>query len=106
MRPSFIGLFATGLLNLAVVILFLLNYKKLTSVQLLGVVLLFSISIGIHSLLHGHQEIHYGFNPLKKIKKIMRGGRDSSNDSDSDSENDSKKPYHRRGCRCPYCGNK
>ena len=65
MRPSFIGLFATGILNLASVILFLFNYKKFTSIQLLGVILLFSISIGIHSLLHGHQEVYYGFNPLE-----------------------------------------
>lgn len=69
-RPSFIGLIVTGFLNLIAVILLFINYKKFNSLQILGIVLLLSISIGTHAKLHAHEEIHYGFNPLESGMKM------------------------------------
>jgi hypothetical protein len=64
MRPSFLGLIATGLINLVAIVLLLVNLKAFSAVMLVQVVLLLGISIGIHSILHFQEEVHYGFNPL------------------------------------------
>lgn len=64
MRPSFLGLMATGFLNLIAIILIAINFKAISPVVMVQVVLLLCISIGIHSMLHFHEEVHYGFNPL------------------------------------------
>ena len=65
MTPSFIGLIATGFLNLIAVIMFLVNVGSMQAAVILQVVLLLAISIGIHSVQHFQQEVHYGFNPLE-----------------------------------------
>lgn len=64
MRPSFLGLIATGFLNLAAVILILVNLKAMSGAVLVQVILLLCISIGIHSQLHFNEELYYRFNPL------------------------------------------
>ncbi|QIG60193.1 hypothetical protein [Dishui Lake large algae virus 1] len=64
MRPSFLGLVATGLLNLVAVILILVNFKVMSAVMFVQVILLLCISIGIHSQLHFNEELYYKFNPL------------------------------------------
>ncbi len=65
MTPSFIGLVASGLLNLVAVVIFLINIETISATALVQVILLLAISIGIHSLQHFQQEVHYGFNPLE-----------------------------------------
>lgn len=65
MRPSFLGLILTGLLNLVIVILILMNLQAMSGVVLIQVLLLLCISIGIHSMLHFYEEYHYDFNPLE-----------------------------------------
>lgn len=65
MTPSFLGLLFTGFLNLIAVILFLIYSTTMTATMILQTFLLLSISIGIHSILHFQQEIHYNFNPLE-----------------------------------------
>lgn len=65
MKPSFLGLIATGFLNLLAIILVLVNFNAITSAMFIQIVLLFAISIGIHSMLHFQQEIHFDFNPLE-----------------------------------------
>lgn len=65
MKPSFLGLIATGFLNLLAVILILVNSASIDAPMLIQITLLLCISIGIHSMLHFQQEIHYDFNPLE-----------------------------------------
>lgn len=65
MRPSFLGLIATGFLNLAAVILILVNSASMSAIMWIQVLLLLCISIGIHSILHFYEEIKYKFNPLE-----------------------------------------
>ena len=65
MTPSFLGLIATGFLNLIAVILFLVNVEAMSMTIIVQVVLLLAISIGIHSMQHFQQEVHHGFNPLE-----------------------------------------
>lgn len=65
MRPSFLGLILTGLLNLVAVILVAVNFNAIPAVMFIKIILLFCISIGIHSMLHFQEELYYGFNPLE-----------------------------------------
>lgn len=65
MRPSFLGLIATGFINLLAVVMLLLHLPSFTPVMLVPVLLLLGISIGVHSLLHFQEEVHYDFNPLE-----------------------------------------
>ena len=64
MRPSFLGLVITGFMTLFAVILIIMYYDTLKKAELIYIVLLLSISIGIHSLLHANEEIYFNFNPL------------------------------------------
>lgn len=64
MRPSFLGLIATGFLHLVAIILIIANWSMINAVAFIEIVLLLCISIGIHSMLHFNEEFHYGFNPL------------------------------------------
>jgi hypothetical protein len=66
--PSFNSLVITGLLLLFSLVLFIQNRKeilKLGHPKLIKLVLLASIAIGIHGLLHLGTESIYGFNPYK-----------------------------------------
>lgn len=65
MTPSFLGLIFTGFLNLIAVILLLIYSTSMSAPVLIQYILLLAISIGIHSILHFQQEIHYNFNPLE-----------------------------------------
>ena len=65
MTPSFLGLIISGFLNLIAIILIIVNFNVITSAMFVQFVLLLAISIGIHSVLHFQQEVHFGFNPLE-----------------------------------------
>ena len=92
MRPSFLGLAFGGILIGVAAVLLLIGK---TNTRLIAIILLLSIAISVHSILHFYEEIVYGFNPLKggsfiakdkpiiKIKKIKY---DSDSDSDSDDD--------------------
>lgn len=64
MRPSFLGLIATGIISLIALIIYTMNYNSFTAIDHLQFWLLFGILIGIHSILHHLEEIQYEFNPL------------------------------------------
>jgi len=64
-RPSFLAFNLQGILLAIIMLLFINNYKSLTKKELMYVLLLFSITVGIHSILHHVEEMYYGFNPLK-----------------------------------------
>jgi hypothetical protein len=65
LRPSFLALMLSGILNLIALLFFISNFKYLKSKDVLLVIILFSIAVSCHGLLHGHIEIHYGWNPLE-----------------------------------------
>lgn len=65
MKVSFVALIVSGLLNLIALIMLFNNYGKLEINQLLMIVLLFSIAISLHGLLHGYAEIYLDYNPLE-----------------------------------------
>lgn len=62
MRPSFIGLAFGGIL-IGVAIVLLLMKKQ--DNKLIGIILLLSIAVSVHSILHFGEEIVYGWNPLE-----------------------------------------
>ena len=70
MRPSFLAHILNGLLLAMGIILFLTNYKNISSDNIVGLILLLSIAIGVHGIMHHYEEIHYGFNPLENQWKI------------------------------------
>lgn len=93
MRPSFLGLAIGGILiGVALVILLL----KKPNIRLVVIMLLLSIAISVHSVLHFGEELIYGWNPLKKgsfmtkdkpiVKMKYKKEKDDNSDNDSDSD--------------------
>lgn len=66
-RPSFIALILSGLTIGIALILFMISSDKLNMSQVSQMVLLFSIAVSLHGLLHFMYEHHYRFNPLTKM---------------------------------------
>lgn len=66
-KPSFLALIFSGFLNLYALIFLINNFKNLSLQTRLITVLLFSIAISSHGILHGHIEVHNGWNPLAGI---------------------------------------
>jgi|APGre2960657444_1045066.scaffolds.fasta_scaffold200770_1 hypothetical protein len=64
MRPSFLGLIASGLLIFLSIIVVLMNYKYIHAEHAVMIVLLFAIAISAHSIQHSLEEIFFHFNPL------------------------------------------
>jgi hypothetical protein len=69
LRPSFLAFNFHGILLAIILLLFIKNYKTLNNKELLNILLLFSITVGIHSILHHIEEQLYGFNPINYIVK-------------------------------------
>lgn len=66
-RPSFLGFMLNGLLLGIGIIMFAINYKTLDTNYSILIILILSIAIGVHSMLHYREEKDYGFNPLKVL---------------------------------------
>lgn len=66
-RPSFFALILSGLTLGIALVLFILSSETLNKAQVCQMVLLFSIAISLHGLLHFMYEHHYKFNPLAKM---------------------------------------
>ncbi len=70
LAPSVNALIVTGLLLLALLIVFVRNFRnfvKLDFYKKLSLLSLFVIAIGIHGLIHLGVEINYGLNPYQTI---------------------------------------
>ena len=68
--PSFYAHIMNGFLLLIALIILYKNYSKINKIEpykQVIVVLLFSLSIGIHSLSHLGMEKYYGYNPMSYI---------------------------------------
>lgn len=68
--PSINSLFFTGILILFIFITFIINLKKIISLnyyQKLILLSTISIALGIHGLIHLGVETNYNFNPYKWI---------------------------------------
>jgi hypothetical protein len=66
-RPSFIAFMLNGLLLGLALLVFLFNYKSFDNKELITLILIASIAVGVHSMLHYREEKDYGFNPIKKL---------------------------------------
>ncbi len=65
--PSFYAHALNGILLLIATILFFKNYQKIMRLEphiIVGLVLLFSLVIGVHSISHLGLEAVYNYNPL------------------------------------------
>ena len=71
MRPSFFGFILQGLLLAIFAIYFVNNYKSLSKKDIMLYVLLSSIAVGLHSMIHDREERYYGFNPLENSYSIL-----------------------------------
>ncbi len=69
-KPSFISLTLNGILILFVLVLFFANYNEYTKnhTNFLIIIILLSIMLGIHGLLHLGMEQAYNYNPLETGK--------------------------------------
>ena len=70
--PSLYAHVLNGLLFLVAIIYLYLNYsqvKKLSSYKVIIMMLIFSIAIGVHGLLHLGLESIYGYNPINVLLK-------------------------------------
>jgi hypothetical protein len=65
MRPSFLSHIMNGLIILVAIYLYCMNHRNIDMANTLVILLLLSISFGIHGILHHYEEIHYNFNPLE-----------------------------------------
>ena len=68
LKPSLISSVITGLILMFVIILMMINYKRVTKsppIELASFLCVLSIAIGSHGLLHLGLEAVYGYNPLK-----------------------------------------
>jgi hypothetical protein len=65
MRPSFIGHIMNGLLLFFALWMFYNNWNTIDKTNIIIIIILLSIAIGIHSILHHCEEIYYDFNPLE-----------------------------------------
>jgi hypothetical protein len=66
-RPSFFALILSGLTIGIALILFIISSETLNMSQVCQMILLFSIAISLHGLLHFMYEHHFRFNPLAKM---------------------------------------
>jgi len=67
LKPSFYGHIINGVLLFIAVILLYKKYSKIIQLEpykLISLMLLLSISVGIHSLSHLGLEKGYGYNPI------------------------------------------
>jgi hypothetical protein len=67
-KPSFYSLAITGILILLVFIKIIFNWNEFEQLALtdyLIILLLLTIGLGIHGLLHLGLEVHYNYNPLE-----------------------------------------
>jgi hypothetical protein len=65
MRPSFLGLIFSGVLIMVGLILLVLNAATLEGRDWVMVVLLLSVAVAAHSILHSYEERWYKFNPMR-----------------------------------------
>ena len=66
--PSLNSLFFTGIIILAIFIIFIKNFKNFLRLPYYNKIILLcsiSITIGIHGLIHLGVETNYGFNPYR-----------------------------------------
>lgn len=64
MRPSFLAHVISAIILSIAIILFIINYNKLNTINLIIITLLLSIAIAIHGISHMLQEIYFDYNPL------------------------------------------
>lgn len=65
MYPSFFALGFSGIVLAIALVLFAMNADKMNIGKIVEIVVLISVAIGIHGLLHFLYETRYQFNPLE-----------------------------------------
>ena len=66
MYPSFIASSISMIFAIVAFYCFISNYSRFTHPEIkVGILILFSIAVGIHGLSHNISEIYYDFNPFK-----------------------------------------
>lgn len=63
-RPSFLAFIFQGIILFIFFILFYQNYNTLNNKEIMNYLLLLSISVGIHSILHYREEKDFNYNPF------------------------------------------
>ena len=72
LAPSFYAHILNGILLLFAFIILYKNYSKIRNIEpykLIILILIFSLSIGIHGLSHSGMEQKYNFNPINMLIK-------------------------------------
>jgi hypothetical protein len=67
-KPSYYSLVLNGILVFTALIVLIINYSALRSLdiyELINLILFFAGVLGVHGLLQLGLEVNYGFNPIK-----------------------------------------
>lgn len=64
MRPSFLGLSAGAILLTIAAVMMWINWRRFSAAEAAGLMLLLSIAVSAHSLLHASEEVNFDWNPL------------------------------------------
>lgn len=65
--PSFMAMLVGVAFLIASLVLFIINYKKINIAYVIMILVLISIAISLHALLHFANEVYYNFNPIQKL---------------------------------------
>jgi hypothetical protein len=63
--PSFLGLATTGILILLSIVLMIKDRKRIQEKEWISIILLLTIAVGIHSILHAYAEERLDWNPME-----------------------------------------
>lgn len=64
LRPSFFGFILNGLLIALFIYYYFSRNTQINDKEMAGFILLFSIAVGVHTILHYYEETFYQFNPF------------------------------------------
>jgi asparagine N-glycosylation enzyme membrane subunit Stt3 len=65
--PSFIAMIVGVFFLVAAILLFFTNLKKINTKDIIIILILISIAISLHAILHFLNEVYYNFNPIQKL---------------------------------------
>lgn len=65
MRASFISFIACAILMTVASVMFLTNYKEMSTETIIQLLFLMSIAWSMHTVHHYYEEVYYDFDPLQ-----------------------------------------
>lgn len=67
MNPSFLALIASGLLVASTLVYAFMNFKQMDARTIVLLLVLLSVAVATHGMLHFVYEVQYKWNPLNSV---------------------------------------